>query len=172
MTRTEGKQVTTVPVATTAQAVAAGVRAPAQRTPRKRAKKVDPSGWPVAAGEEAWTAEELSEVIGDLSSQHERISSLLGDLEAQIVGLMRDAGDGAGADTADIGATSFERDHEITVASTEREMLEQIEHAQSRIDSGTYGVCESCGGAVGKMRLMAFPRATMCMSCKQREERR
>ena len=32
--------------------------------------------------------------------------------------------------------------------------------------------CESCGNPIGKMRLMAFPRATLCMSCKQREERR
>jgi hypothetical protein len=37
---------------------------------------------------------------------------------------------------------------------------------------GTYGICESCGEPIGKMRLMAFPRATLCMTCKQREERR
>ncbi|MFA6577063.1 MAG: TraR/DksA C4-type zinc finger protein, partial [Nocardioides sp.] len=29
-----------------------------------------------------------------------------------------------------------------------------------------------CGNPIGKMRLMAFPRATLCMTCKQREERR
>ncbi|MDX6368365.1 MAG: hypothetical protein QOK30_3441, partial [Nocardioidaceae bacterium] len=34
------------------------------------------------------------------------------------------------------------------------------------------GVCESCGNPVGKMRLQAFPRATLCMECKQRQERR
>ena len=42
----------------------------------------------------------------------------------------------------------------------------------ARIDDGTYGICESCGEPIGKMRLMAFPRATLCMTCKQREERR
>ena len=35
-----------------------------------------------------------------------------------------------------------------------------------------YGICESCGNPIGKMRVMAFPRATLCMTCKQREERR
>ena len=50
--------------------------------------------------------------------------------------------------------------------------LAQIERALQRIEDGTYGVCESCGNAIGKMRLMAFPRATLCMTCKQREERR
>ena len=50
--------------------------------------------------------------------------------------------------------------------------IAQIDRALARIDDGTYGVCESCGNAIGKMRLMAFPRATLCLTCKQREERR
>jgi RNA polymerase-binding transcription factor DksA len=51
-------------------------------------------------------------------------------------------------------------------------MLFQIEHALRRTADGTYGICESCGNAIGKQRLLAFPRATLCMTCKQREERR
>jgi len=46
------------------------------------------------------------------------------------------------------------------------------ERALARIDAGTYGVCESCGKPIGKARLLAFPRATLCVPCKQREERR
>ncbi len=71
-----------------------------------------------------------------------------------------------------MGATSFERDQELTVLSNERDKLAQIERALARIDDGTYGVCESCENPIGKMRVMAFPRATLCMTCKQREERR
>ena len=56
--------------------------------------------------------------------------------------------------------------------SNERDKLAQIDRALARIDDGTYGVCESCGNPIGKMRLMAFPRATLCLTCKQREERR
>jgi hypothetical protein len=52
------------------------------------------------------------------------------------------------------------------------EELGQTERALSRIDDGSYGVCESCGNPIGKMRAMAFPRATLCLTCKQREERR
>jgi RNA polymerase-binding transcription factor len=33
-------------------------------------------------------------------------------------------------------------------------------------------VCGSCGQPIGKARLQAFPRATLCVACKQREERR
>ena len=89
-----------------------------------------------------------------------------------MTGLMRDPGDGAGQDQADMGATSFERDQELTVLNSERDKLAQIERALARIEDGSYGMCESCGEPIGKMRLMAFPRATLCMTCKQREERR
>ena len=76
------------------------------------------------------------------------------------------------AEAADMGATSFERDQELIVVNNEREKLAQIDRALARIADGTYGICESCGNPIGKGRAMAFPRATLCLSCKQREERR
>ncbi len=57
-------------------------------------------------------------------------------------------------------------------AANQRELLQQTEKALDRLDKGVYGQCEVCGEPIGKMRLMAFPRATLCMTCKQREERR
>lgn len=134
--------------------------------------KFDPAALAVAEGESAWTAEEMEEVISDLRRQHDRVSRILGDLEREVAGLMRDAGDGAGNDQVDVGATTLERDQELIVVSTERELLGQIERAVEHIEEGTYGLCDSCGTPIGKMRLMAFPRATLCLSCKQREERR
>ncbi|WP_028658802.1 TraR/DksA family transcriptional regulator [Nocardioides insulae] len=126
----------------------------------------------VVDGEDPWTEEELAEVIAELREQQGHSLAFLTAQEAELSGLMKDSGDGAGHDQADMGATSFERDHELTVVSSERDKLAQIERALGRIDHGTYGVCESCGQPIGKMRLMAFPRATLCMTCKQREERR
>ncbi|MDN4163173.1 TraR/DksA family transcriptional regulator [Nocardioides abyssi] len=126
----------------------------------------------VKEGEEAWTSAELAEVIDELHQQREHSATIIEGLDDELTGLMRDSGDGAGQDQADIGSTSFERDHELTVLNNEREKVAQIDRALGRIDDGTYGVCESCGEPIGKMRLMAFPRATLCMPCKQREERR
>jgi RNA polymerase-binding transcription factor DksA len=60
----------------------------------------------------------------------------------------------------------------MSLAANSRDMLDQTERALRRIDDGTYGVCEVCGNPIGKRRLQAFPRATMCMEDKQREERR
>jgi DnaK suppressor protein len=48
----------------------------------------------------------------------------------------------------------------------------QMRRAIARIDAGAYGYCESCGKAIPKARLQAFPAATLDVECKQREERR
>ncbi|MGD9961268.1 TraR/DksA family transcriptional regulator [Nocardioides sp.] len=147
----------------------------AKKTAAKRppAKKVpDVASLAVKEGEDAWTQAELDEVLTELHGYADRLTAELHDQEIELAGLMRDAGDGAGQDQADLGATSFERDHELTVVNNSREMLAQTQRALARIDDGSYGVCESCGNPIGKMRVMAFPRATLCLSCKQREERR
>jgi RNA polymerase-binding protein DksA len=142
--------------------------------PAKKAatRKAPASALVVKEGEESWTKTELKEVLDELHTQREHSHEIIEKQESELTGLMRDAGDGAGHDQADMGATSFERDHELTVLSNERDKLAQIDRALARIDDGTYGVCESCGNPIGKMRLMAFPRATLCLTCKQREERR
>ncbi|THV18797.1 TraR/DksA family transcriptional regulator [Nocardioides caeni] len=114
----------------------------------------------------------MAELLQELHEQRTKSAQILEEQEADLSGLLRDSGDGAGQDQADLGATSFERDHELTVLNSEREKVAQIDRALARIDDGTYGVCESCGNPIGKMRLMAFPRATLCLPCKQREERR
>ncbi len=142
--------------------------APAEKAPAKAAA----SALAVKDGEERWSKAELNAVLAELHEHRERLTVQLHDQEHDLAVLMRDAGDGAGHDQADMGATSFERDQELTVVANEREMLAQIERALERIDNGTYGVCESCGNPIGKMRVMAFPRATLCLTCKQREERR
>ncbi len=71
-----------------------------------------------------------------------------------------------------MGSKNFEREHGLSLARNARNLLVQSERALVRIDGGTYGSCEICGQAIGKMRLQAFPRATLCVRCKAREERR
>ena len=135
--------------------------------PKKTADKLA-----VKADEKPWTAKELGEVRDDLNAERDRLRNELNMAEVELADLMRDAGDGAGNDQADVGSTTFERDHEMSLANNARALLAQTEHALERIEDGSNGVCERCGQPIGKMRLMAFPRATLCLSCKQREERR
>jgi len=133
---------------------------------------ISPESLAVKDGEDPWTQEELDEVLADLERQRVHSLEVLAVQEAELTGLMRNSGDGAGLDQADVGSSQFERDHEMTVLSNERTKVAQIERAYASMAEGTYGVCESCGQPIGKMRLMAFPRATLCVTCKQREERR
>jgi RNA polymerase-binding protein DksA len=164
---------TTSPPTKKAAPVTKAAPTPAKKAaPAKKVRKATPSTLVVLDGEDPWTRGELNEVVKELKEHRDRLTAIVGESEQELAGLMRDAGDGAGHDQADVGATSFERDHELTVLARERETLAQIERALAHIDDGSYGVCDSCGNPVGKNRLMAVPHATLCMSCKQREERR
>lgn len=126
----------------------------------------------VLAGEDPWTDAELADQREVLEAESRRLRAEIFDSEAEIADLVRDGSDTAGDDQADTGSKTFEREHEMYLTNSHREILSQTDRALSRIENGTYGVCESCGNPIGKARLQAFPRATLCMSCKQREERR
>ncbi len=148
--------------------------------PVKSGKKVAPlkplkaAPTPVTAdaGEAAWSASELKAIRAELSKDLLRLQAELASVEAEMDELIADAGDGAGDDQADSGTKTFEREHEMSLVINARDMVLQTERALSRIDNKTYGNCEVCGSPIGKARLQVFPRATLCMICKQKEERR
>jgi RNA polymerase-binding protein DksA len=123
-------------------------------------------------GEEPWTVADLIAVRDDLKSEVVRLRGEISLTEHGIADLLRDSGDGAGDDQADAGTKNIEREHELSLANNARGMLLQSERALRRLADGTYGDCESCGSPIGKARLEAFPRAILCVTCKQREERR
>ena len=127
---------------------------------------------PVRAGEKPWTETELKKVRQQLQ---EDIAGLIADIteaESAIAERLGDAVGDAGDDPADAGAKTYQRETELALTQNARELLALSERALARMDDGTFGVCESCGQPIGKARLQAFPRATLCVTCKQREERR
>jgi DnaK suppressor protein len=127
---------------------------------------------PVRPGEKRWTAAEIAKVRGALETEIAELRSEIDKAETDIAERMGDAVADAGDDQADAGAKTFAREHELALTHNSRELLSQNERALARISDGSYGVCESCGEPIGKARLQAFPRATLCVACKQREERR
>jgi DnaK suppressor protein len=166
----------TSPVRTEHDDAATTKKAPAKKagaaSRSSQTSKGRPAKLAVRSGESPWTAREVTEVKAALESDALRLQTEITDAEEEIAALMRAGGEGAGHDQADVGSNTFERDHEMTLARNAGENLALVRDALTRIDNGTYGVCESCGKAVGKARLQAFPRATLCMECKQRQERR
>jgi len=134
--------------------------------------KSAPAPLVVQASEIAWNATELKTMKTELSKDLVRLRKELELAEAEMEDLVEAAGVGAGDDQADAGAKTFEREHEMSLVYNARDMVQQTERALERIANKTYGKCEECGNFVGKARLQVFPRATLCMVCKQKEERR
>lgn len=164
----------TAPARKTAAEKAPAKKAPANKaaaTRRAATPVAPPTSLPVRQEEAPWTKAELEAVRGDIAAEVERLKAEIHGAEGQIAELVRNSGDGAGDDQVDSGSKAFEREHEMTIANNAREALAQNEHALERIADGTYGMCESCGNPIGKRRLQAFPRATLCLSCKQQQER-
>jgi DnaK suppressor protein len=52
-----------------------------------------------------------------------------------------------------------------SIRGTQRNELGELEAALERIEKGTYGTCQMCGGAVGRQRLRAIPEARYCIDC-------
>jgi RNA polymerase-binding protein DksA len=125
-----------------------------------------------AAQADDWSADELAEVRTELEGQATALRGEIDRAEAASEKLKRDQSSEGSGDEADAGSKTFEREHEMSLSNNSRDLLVQVERALGRLDAGTYGRCEECGNAIPKARLQAFPRATLCVTCKQREERR
>ena len=147
---------------------------PSKSTKKSTLKPIKSAPAPLVAqiGENPWTSAELKVMRVELAKDLIRLQKELAEAESEMQDLISAAGVGAGDDQADAGTKTFEREHEMSLVYNARDMVLQTERALERIENKTYGRCEECGNSVGKERLQVFPRATLCMSCKQKEERR
>lgn len=73
-------------------------------------------------------------------------------------------------DPTDRATLESNRNTTLRIRDRERKLLAKIKEAMKRLDGGTFGVCESCGGEIEAKRLMARPVTTLCIDCKTAEE--
>jgi DnaK suppressor protein len=126
-----------------------------------------------AATRRARSAAETEKIRVALVERRDELQNEYDQTLTEITELQRDRlTDSAGDDQADTGTKTFEREQEITLANSILERITQVERAIDRLGEGNYGWCERCGNAIPVERLAAFPSATLCVSCKQLEERR
>ncbi|MBS1846761.1 MAG: TraR/DksA C4-type zinc finger protein [Actinobacteria bacterium] len=64
---------------------------------------------------------------------------------------------------ADSGQVAAELGENQAAIAAAREQLDEIDAALARIEAGTYGSCETCGGPIGTARLEAMPAARFCI---------
>jgi DnaK suppressor protein len=65
----------------------------------------------------------------------------------------------------------FDREFALNLVSSEHDALFEIDSALRRLEEGLYGLCDSCGTGIEKMRLHALPFARMCVRCQSEVER-
>jgi DnaK suppressor protein len=119
------------------------------------------------------SAAETEKIRTALAERRNELRVEYDQMLSEIAELQRDRlTDSAGDDQADTGTKTFEREQEISLANSILERITQVERALERLDDGSYGWCERCGTAIPVERLAAFPSATLCVTCKQLEERR
>lgn len=63
------------------------------------------------------------------------------------------------------GTTAFERAHVASLMAQAREHLDELDLALDRLERGTYGRCEACGGTIAPERLEIRPATTTCVRC-------
>ena len=71
---------------------------------------------------------------------------------------------------AELGSVNFDQELTLSLLGSERNALEQIEAAITRLEEGRYGQCETCGVKIGKSRLRAIPYAAQCVRCASKQE--
>ncbi len=75
-------------------------------------------------------------------------------------------------DETDWTAMELESNMRMRLRNREALFLKKIDEALDRIQKGTFGQCESCEEEIDNRRLEARPTATLCVSCKEEEERK
>jgi RNA polymerase-binding transcription factor len=113
-----------------------------------------------------------------------KIAQLRGELETQRANLRREITEQGGnpdADEAEIDVergfadsahSTAERARLLSVMKALRANLRWVNRALTKMELGTYGVCERCGRPIGIERLEALPWAILCIDCKRAGEGR
>jgi DnaK suppressor protein len=158
----------TAPAAAKSAATATARTAPRQGGTSKTAKTAASrsAGAGTVREEYAEIEAALTVRLAELRAEYDRAIVDLEDLQRDRVS------DGAGDDQADTGTKTFEREQELSLVHGIQERVQQVEHALRRLGDGSYGECERCGNPIPTARLEAFPSVTLCVTCKQIEERR
>ena len=74
-------------------------------------------------------------------------------------------------DPADLAANAYTKELMVSMSANDRHLLESIDSALDRIESGKYGKCVNCGQEIQEKRLEAVPWARHCIRCADLNER-
>ena len=74
-------------------------------------------------------------------------------------------------DEMDLASSEYLQSFEFRLRGREKSLLSKLDLALKKITDGTFGICEICEEPIGKKRLEARPETTLCIKCKEDQER-
>ncbi|HNS95938.1 MAG TPA: TraR/DksA C4-type zinc finger protein [Polyangiaceae bacterium] len=74
-------------------------------------------------------------------------------------------------DEMDLASSEYLQSFTFRLRGREKSFLDKINKALAKIDDGSFGVCEECGDEISVKRLEARPETTLCIRCKEDQER-
>ncbi len=120
------------------------------------------------------TKKEMEKFEKDLMEERKRLNGILDVMKKEI--FERSSRDSSGDlsaysfHMADLGTDAIDREREYMLASSEGQLLLEVDDALRKIYEGSFGKCEKCSKAIEKNRLEAMPHARLCMKCRREED--
>jgi DnaK suppressor protein len=74
-------------------------------------------------------------------------------------------------DEMDLASSEYIQSFEFRLRGREKSLLSKLDLALKKIDDGSFGICEICDEPIGKKRLEARPETSLCIKCKEDQER-
>jgi DnaK suppressor protein len=74
-------------------------------------------------------------------------------------------------DEMDLASSEYLQSFTFRLRGREKTFLKKIDHALKKIEDGNFGVCEECEEMISLKRLEARPETTLCIRCKEDQER-
>ena len=114
------------------------------------------------------SAKELKELKGQLEDMR---SELIVHARETLAANQEEMGVTVMGDEVDQSTAEYEQAFEYRLRDREKFLLKKIRKALGRLEEGIYNLCEACDGPIGLARLKARPVATLCIECKEEQER-
>ncbi|MGE0787483.1 MAG: TraR/DksA family transcriptional regulator [Sandaracinaceae bacterium] len=74
-------------------------------------------------------------------------------------------------DEVDLASTEYIQSFALRLRGRDRKFIDKIELALRKVEAGEFGLCEECEEPIGRKRLEARPETTLCIRCKEDQER-
>lgn len=104
----------------------------------------------------------MSEIAESLRARRRELNA---ELNRLTVPPAESIGVGFGKRVGDGTSEAVERLTTTAAARSISASIKNVDRALAKLEQGTYGLCDRCGGAIPEERLEALPASSLCVGC-------